>query len=529
MRWPLRAAVVGAALLLAAAVAAQTYPPFPLAEVRAGVVGYGLTASPNGIERFDVTLLGLHDGFGGGFPLVLIEASGGPIAAAGGVAAGMSGSPIFVPGPHGPAIVGAIGYAFQDAPGGLALVTPIEAMRSGGAVAAPGPGFIPVASPIVVAGLGGRSQAFAEGVLGERGIAPLLLHGGGGAAAAATPLESGAAIGVAWIAGDVDLIVSGTITEIDGGIWRGFGHPVVAAGAVSWPLVDAQVLAFVPRRSLPFRLAVGGDAPLGVVRSDRAAVVSGTTSGRADTLPVTLKVQDSAGVTTTLRYEVVRDEALWPTLVAIGVFEGLDRARGYQGGGTATIEWDVTLRDGPGVRLSEVVVDASDLSTAAARLAAAPLVLLARNPFAEPDLERLELRLEIDPTQRAWEVRQVLADAAAPTAGAMLPLFVRLQPWRRAGRVESIDVRLPETLHGQVEVVVRGGGVGRDDPDEVDPDDLPLTFDELLAFLRERPTEGDLVVEAREVGGSWVVLDRRRLPGFVTGRARLLLDVAAAP
>jgi hypothetical protein len=55
-----------------------------------------------------------------------------------------------------------------------------------------------------------------------------------------------------------------------------------------------------------------------------------------------------------------------------------------------------------------------------------------------------------------------------------------------------------------VEVIVRGAAWPRDpaDDDPPDPDDAPLTFDELLAFLRERPGGGDLVVEARAEGGA---------------------------
>ncbi|MDF1524470.1 MAG: hypothetical protein P1P87_16835, partial [Trueperaceae bacterium] len=59
----------------------------------------------------------------------------------------------------------------------------------------------------------------------------------------------------------------------------------------------------------------------------------------------------------------------------------------------------------------------------------------------------------------------------------------------------------------------------------IDPDDAPLTYDELIAFLRERPGGGDLVVEARADGGPWVRLERLELSGFVTGRVALTLDV----
>lgn len=554
-RWrpgPALGLVLVAAALLAPPASAQPAagpPAFPLDDLTPGLVGYGLTEGPGGVERFDVEVLARQDGFGLGFPLVLVRASGPLIDAAGGVAAGMSGSPILLPYGEREALLGAIGYTFADAPGGLALVTPIGAMRAQGwaasasrvggdaggtAAALAAAGIVSVATPVLVAGLGARALAFMERELLSDALHGVQLVPGGGSATAITgQLEPGSAVAVAWVRGDVEIAAVGTVTELTDDRLLAFGHPLLGTGPVDWPLVAAQVTALVPQRRVPFKLANTGDAVVGRIDQDRTAAIGGRLTERPDLLPITLSVAaaNTAGVdeTTTLRFEVVRDPDLWPALVAVATLEALDRIRERTGAGTATIHWDVTLRDGPGLRMSETVVHAADVATAAARLTAAPLALLAQNPFQDPRIERVSLLMRVEDQRRDVEVRRAVSEAIEPVAGAVVPLFLRLQPWRRAGEVLALDVHWPEDLTGRVELVVRGATwprePGADEPP--DPDDAPLTFDELLVFLRERPRGGDLVVEARADGGTWQMLERVAIPGFVTGRVELSFDVAA--
>lgn len=522
-------------------------PAFPLEALRPGLVGYGLTEGPGGIERFEVEVLARQEGFGLGFPLVLVRASGAVIDAGGGVSAGMSGSPVYLAHDGTDALLGAVGYVFADAPGGLALVTPIEEMRAqagprperagaAGPVAARADwgAVVPVATPVLVAGLGERALAFLQRELLSRAALPVqALPGGGGGTAVAGGLEPGSAAAVAWVRGDVDVGAVGTVTEVDGDRLLAFGHPLLGSGPVDWPLLAAQVTAIVPQRRMPFKLANTADTVLGRIDQDRPAGVGGRLGGTPELLPVTLTVAtDDAppGAATTLRFEVVRDPALWPTLVAVAALEALDRVRARVGEGTATVHWDIAFRDGPGLRLSETVVDADDVTTAAARLARAPLAMLAENPFQDPNVARLSLLVRLEERRRDVEVRQALSDAAPPVAGRVAPLFLRLQPWRRAGEVRTLDLHWPEDLVGRVEVIVRGATWPRE-PDSLeppDPDDAPLTFDELLAFLRERPGGGDLIVEARGEDGVWRRLERVAIAGFVTGRVHLTLEVSAA-
>lgn len=98
---------------------------FPVDEVRPGLSGYGLTVvEGTRVERFEVEILGVVRGAGPAGDLILVRVFGPAVDASGGIAAGMSGSPVYVAGK----LLGAIGFGFEFSDHSVGLVTPIGDM-----------------------------------------------------------------------------------------------------------------------------------------------------------------------------------------------------------------------------------------------------------------------------------------------------------------------------------------------------------------------------------------------------------------
>ncbi len=531
------ARVLLAALALALALAsgsvaaqdARRLPAFPLDLVAPGLTGYGLTMGPGDrLERFEVRVVALQSGMGpAGSPLVLVETRGAFIDAAGGVAAGMSGSPVYLDHAGERTLLGAIGYVFPDADGRLALVTPIEAMRTQTATLAspPPPGASPVATPMLVAGLGARALAMLERTLHEAASHPLTLVQAGGAGSAtgpSAPLEPGSAIAIALVRGDVDIAAIGTVTEVVGDEVLALGHPFLGVGPSGWILSPASITAVVPNRRVPFKLGTVGNEVLGAVLSDRPAGIGARLGAQPPLLPVTLTI-DAGGERTVLRFEVVTSEPLWPLLVAVATLEGLDRAWRRMSPGSARLAWELELAGGPPLRILEEVSHDGDVTLETARMAGAPLALLARNPFETPLPTGLQLLIEVDDQRRDGEIVEALLETGPVRAGATLGVFLRLQPWRRQSEVHALTITLPDELAEGAELVVRGAGEPRDDEHEGGIDTLILSYAELLTVLRERPRSGDLVIEVQGADGRWQVLERRSFPYLVRGVERVPL------
>ena len=90
-----------------------------------GLKGTGYTViRGTQVEAFDVEILGVLEEAGPGGDLILVRVDGGAIEETGGIAAGMSGSPVIVDGK----LLGAIGYGFELSDHRFGLVTPAGEM-----------------------------------------------------------------------------------------------------------------------------------------------------------------------------------------------------------------------------------------------------------------------------------------------------------------------------------------------------------------------------------------------------------------
>ena len=113
-------------IFLAGLPVGQSAPPvFPVSELKAGMTGIGKTVvQGTTIEKFDVEILGILKQQGPAGDLILVRVSGPLIDKTGGIAQGMSGSPVFVDGK----LVGAVAYGWGFADARLGLLTPAADM-----------------------------------------------------------------------------------------------------------------------------------------------------------------------------------------------------------------------------------------------------------------------------------------------------------------------------------------------------------------------------------------------------------------
>jgi hypothetical protein len=518
----------------------------PLDEIAAGAEGYGLTEGPSGVERFDVEVLALQEPSGPGFATLLVRTGGPFLGRAGGVAAGMSGSPVYLGPPGEERLAGALAYAFPGGDHRLALVTPIAAMRAladrDAEPPAPPGGAAPLATPLLLSGVGPRSIAHLEPLLTRLGHRAVPVQAGAGTSRAVdrtdAPLAPGAAVAVALAHGEVTIAAVGTVTDVREEEVLLLGHPLLRGGPVDHALLRADVTAIVANRDLPYKLANLRPAPLGRVVRDGRAGLAARLDGVPDGLPVTVRV-DAPGGARTVTARLSRDPSLAPSLLAAVVQQAVDTVRDRVGGGSAELAWEIDFRDEPPIRLLDQRVEERDLATEAARLAAAPLAVLLDNPFREPDLARVSVRVGVHETPRDVELVEVALETPEVAPGGTVQAFVRLQPWRGEAQVRTLAVELPDDVpSGPLTLTFRGASVRDPEAEERRPpppdplrqpiSGLPpvLSWAELLAALETRPQARELLVE---IPGAQRPrrLAREDLDQVVDGLERVTVTVAA--
>ncbi len=544
------------ALLLAWAAAQGAIPAehaleLAVADVNIGDRGYGVTAAAgNELQRFEVEVLGVQYEAGNGFPLVLVRTSGPLIEASGGVAAGMSGSPVYIDTEFGPALLGAVGYVFSHSDHTVALVTPIENMREAiGAATFTGvhvPGYgtaHPVVTPILLTGASARAASLLEPLFGGVEVRPFPVQSGAAPAALdeAYELRPGSAVGVSLIMGAINMAAVGTVTTVEGSSLGGsavlaFGHPFLGLGGTDLPFVPAYITAILPSTEVPFKLANVGRRVLGSIDQDRPTALAGSTRVQPRTVRVSLSIAGVVG-NPTHELEVVADERLYPILIATATLQLLDRALGATSAGYADLAWQIGLRNGSQVNVIEQVNHGSDVSMAAALLAGAPLAVLAQNQFRAADVTDVSISLNLNSRQQVASIEEAVLESRQVPPGDAAHIHLRLQPHREQATVRTVVVPIPADLTGTLTLLIRGGSVPRDtgetelDEKEIDP---PRTFGELLEALRHRVQASELVVEAITEDGELLRLLRAPFPFVVEGHKTLTVELtdeagAAAP
>ena len=337
-------------LLLAVASPALAAPPPTLgldglqAELTAhgGTVDGFMKTSMSGtsVTKIPVKILAIVDGFYWG-KLIMFESTDPAITAIGGIAAGMSGSPVYVTVDSIDCIVGAVSYGDAFTLHGTGLATPIEYMtalqdRYGTAGAQPATVKLdrPVATstgmvkklvlgkanaaaaadtavmhPLAVARISGLSSdgaAYRKLATKLEASGLTVVSGQATAAVEATPaLAPGSPCGVVFSTGRYAISVLGTTTYVDGNTALLFGHPVLGGygmdlglGPIQGGLVGATVDAVWPSSSSPYKMMTPADAK-GVAVQDRAAGMVAHLSGSMATFPVTTRGSLDGGPTVT--------------------------------------------------------------------------------------------------------------------------------------------------------------------------------------------------------------------------------------
>jgi SpoIVB peptidase S55 len=489
-------------LAVLTAVGLSTSPPLhaspqvlPSSEITVGMTGVGRTVTlGTRVVEFQVRVLGVLKNAGPAGDLILFRASGQALQSVGGLAAGMSGSPIYL----GGRLAGAFSYSFQATDPFVGLFTPIEDMlkdlppvtsahRPGprtftiapvwlggrtisritvagaGAEPAPRPDApiaVPAATPLFVSGLGAPALESLGRILEPMGILPMQ---GSGPADLPTslPLEPGSAIGVGLMQGDISAYAIGTLTYRDGNRILAFGHPFADVGPSRYLLTNATIYQTI--RGVARNLNVGAaGAVVGTISEDRPAAIAGTIGRYPRVFGVRVQVADAdAGLSKRFSFQVITSKELAPALIMMGAEQAIERALNRSGEGTAQVR--MVLR---GRELADSIVREnlfySDTDIAQLALAEVPqaMRLMFDNDFADVGPSDMEMNVRVTRHQQTAAVTDAEVDKTRVSAGDALTVRVKVRPFRGASRVEEVTLTVPADFPpGPATLIVRAGGI----------------------------------------------------------------------
>lgn len=498
----------------------------PLDEVKAGMTGYGKTVfSGNEIEEFEIKIIDVLDNRSLDEDLILIKLTGDKVEDYGGIAAGMSGSPIYLE----DKLIGAIGYGWNNSDHRYGLVTPIERMlklldnneveRSDSNLGNldfdleefnPDQNFIRTESPIMVSGMRGRALERLEKNLADLNLDVIPSSGIEEEDKSNTSPEPGEAIAVQLVRGDISVASIGTLTYIDQGRFLAFGHPFTNRGDVNYLLSRANINAVIPSSEQPFKLGSPYNRLLGSVTQDRGAGIAGRIDTYPRITPLYISISENGELVNEVNLQIINDEDLFSSLSNSAALQAVDSALDRIGPGSAESRVKIMGRGLPELQVesTNMYYSQNDIGSMALYDFSQVLDLILSNPFKEINL--IDIRLELDFNQSdsvaLIQEAKVLNEEIYP--GDDLEVEVTLHRYRNGTETKTLNMKVPEDVEpGIATLFIDGGYTGETmRPEETAPmqslgglNEAEISghksFESMLESYLDSPDNNDLILQ----------------------------------
>ncbi len=458
---------------------------FPLKEVKPGMQATAWTVFQGTVpEAMPVEIVGVWKNYLGPKQDVILCKLGGKGKETG-VAAGMSGSPVYFDGKLMGAISLRMGVFSPDA---ICGITPIESMleiqefdksrpmdartpdKVAQALDAPGvpadqrasllsAGVQPIDTPMMFSGFSSNVLKQFEPMFSQMGVTAVQ----GGASAgnlSAKPaagweksLNPGEAVSGVLVSGDMSATGMGTVTYNDGKRILAFGHPFYNLGPIDMPMAKSEIMMVFSSSYQPTKFGSATEV-VGALKQDRYTGIMGELGAEAPTVPVHVRVRSLGPGGTVigqkdLNFNVFVHQKWTPLLMNMTLANSLQEMNEFADEITYRVSGDVQLAGSQRLHVSTV-------QTGNDAMAPVPLTVgawwgdkftrLFENNITTPNLKQVECTVDLLPDRRIMAVDTAWTPSAEVTAGTEIPVKVFLRPYRGERVERNITVKIPADL-----------------------------------------------------------------------------------
>jgi len=476
-----------------------------LKDVKIGMKGFGKTVvHGRKIETFEVEILGVlsnnkvNENLLINGKSILVKVSGDVIRRAGGIAAGMSGSPVYVDGK----LLGGISSGWIMTDHTVGMVTPIEEMLEiwtypelACAGNNAGPVIWQLDSPVQ---LGKQSIARVIEIAADLSLdkipedtavfrhvsAEVFVDGLNDKAAdnfkkrmkqknvvvtgkmagdfrgtsvegfrselASETYEPGSAIGIQLARGDINMTTLGTLTHRSGKKILALAHPFLKKGNVSFLMTGAYIHHSFSSVQMPFKIGVPTEM-IGIITQDREKGISGEIGRLPDMIPVQIDVVDKNLQTTkNINFQVVKDSSVFISVLESTLIQALEGVIDRSGPGTAImgISLDCANRLGEAYsfRRENMFYSRSDIIQTLITEVLNLMEMVSESDLEEVMPTRLLLKIEVEKKRKTLSIEKVEVKNSSVSSGGVLDVEVTLRPFREKKFVRKVKLPIPHDI-----------------------------------------------------------------------------------
>ncbi|MGA2141341.1 MAG: hypothetical protein ABSG94_02865 [Brevinematales bacterium] len=314
-------------------------------DVRSGMKGYGLSVfSGWEPEKFGVEIIDVIKNSNPGGDIILARLSG-PDVEKSGVAAGMSGSPVYI----GDKLIGAVAYTWAYTKEPLCGITPIKQIISEkdhndppASMAGGADNFKQISTPLLINGFTGRGEETVRKMFDNY----FVMNTGdsvknSGSVSGHPELKAGDSVAVNLVDGDYNVEGIGTVTYVSNDDIYIFGHPMDLAGKVSIPISRSYIYTVVSSSYFSFKLGTSSE-PLGAVVYDGQNGVYCRRGKDFDMVPVSMDVIN-AGLSHHYNFRVADSRYYFPALCSGALSSAMLNHTGYLDDKTINLKYDIDI------------------------------------------------------------------------------------------------------------------------------------------------------------------------------------------
>ncbi len=486
---------------------AQNVDILRLKDVKIGMKGFGKTVvQGRKIETFEVEILGIlannkvNENLLINGKSILVKVSGDVIKRAGGIAAGMSGSPVYVDGK----LLGGVSSGWIMTDHTVGLVTPIEEMLeiwsypelassesssderfrrwvpqtpvqlggrpikaiieapfelAGKIVPAPEEEIFQMASvEVYVDGLDGRAAELLKTRMQRKNIVMTKKMPGQNkpgddsdpANDSADTFEPGSALGIQLARGDINMTTLGTMTHRSGHRILALAHPFLKKGPVSFLLTGAYIHHSFSSVQMPFKIGAPAEM-LGIITQDREKGLSGEVGRFPELVPVQIDVMDkNLQISRSINYQIVRDPSVFVMVLESTLIQALEGVIDRAGPGTALlgISLDCSSQNGEkyNFRRENLFYSRSDIVQALITEVTSLMDMVTESEYEEVMPNRLLLKIEVERRRRTLSIEKVEIKNSSVSSGGVLDVEVTLRPFREKRFVRKVKLPIPHDI-----------------------------------------------------------------------------------
>lgn len=536
-----------------------------LKDVKTGMRGIGKTVVQGSrIETFEVEVLGIlsnnkvNENLLINGKSILVKVSGDVIRRAGGIAAGMSGSPVYIDNK----LVGGISAGWIMTDHTVGLVTPIEEMleiwsypelaclsteprywhldspielgeqkfsaiweiASDHPLSEMRPAadeliFRQAAAEVYVDGLGERAASVLKSRMKRSNLRiaqnelPLKSSELANPKFEPSNYEPGSSIGIQLARGDINLTTLGTLTHRSDHKILALAHSFMKKGSVSFLMTGAHIHHSFASVEMPFKIGVPTEM-IGIITQDREKGISGEIGRFPEMVPVQIDVIDKdLQVTKSVNYQIVKDSSVFSMVLESTLIQALEGIIDRAGAGTALMGISLDCANVAGEQYSfrreNMFYSRSDIIQSLTSEVNSLIEMVTESELEEVMPTRLLLKIEVEKRRRTLSIEKVEIKNAQVAGGGVLDVEVTLRPFRDEKFVRKVKIPIPQDI-GKENLVLSVFGLNMrvDDADAVvEPRDSrstreqrgeesqPVDFDSVIRSWASSPKNSDLLFQ----------------------------------